>query len=77
MIIELKKRRNFPSLGMGKTAAYDVKCDVTELKPTQFSVPRVFVHEEKKRRGERIVLRQEQMFSMPPGRDMPCPHHPV
>ena len=36
MIIELKKRRNFPSLGMGKTAAYDVKCDVTGLKSAQF-----------------------------------------
>ena len=31
---------NFPSLEMGKTAAYDVKCDVTGLKkPAQFSVP--------------------------------------
>ena len=39
MIIELKKRRYFPSLGMCKTAAYDVKCDVLGLRPAQFSVP--------------------------------------
>ena len=35
----VEKRRNFSSLGMGKTAAYDVKCDVTGLKPAQFPVP--------------------------------------
>ena len=38
--VEKKKRRSFSSPGMGKTAAYDVKCDVTGLKPAQFSVPR-------------------------------------
>ena len=38
MIIELKKRRNFPSLGMCKPAAYDLKCDATGLEPAQFSV---------------------------------------
>ena len=55
MIIELKRRRSFPSLGMCETAAYDVKCDVTGLKPVQFSVPRL-TWPYKRREGSAYLL---------------------